>query len=248
LTDGAWQAARPSPVRLVTDVTVPASEVGLPPLSSRVTRRAEVRPPPMAPAPMAPAPPPAPRRRWRVVAAATSALLLIGATGMWASGGLRLPGTGDSAIRQAPAGSQRRQPSAGVETALEGEMTVALERIARARAAAFSSLSPAALRVADDDGSPAERADLALIGRLREGGHRLDRIRYQVSQVRVLGRTADTVRLWAVVTTSTHRRMTRGTSVVVPQEGPRGVVLTVVPAPEGSGPSGWRVRSVEAAT
>jgi eukaryotic-like serine/threonine-protein kinase len=250
LADGVWQAARPVPVRLGGEPVAISSAVGLPPLSRRTTHRLDPPGPPAVPT----GPARVPGRRWagRSRAGHSRAVLLVRAgtaLGLILVAGLGLAVAGRRGpVSAAPAVAGSGGPSAATApTAVERELGRELEVIGQARARAFQRLSPADLRIADERGSPAESADLALIERLRSGGYRLEGVRYQVSGVHVVRRHGDAIDVRAVVTTSSHRRVGGRVSVAVPSDGPRVVVLTVVPVGAGSpGTSGWRVRSVGA--
>jgi hypothetical protein len=154
--------------------------------------------------------------------------------------------TGDSASSPPPSTGH----SESIDGGLDGELTRALLDIGRLRAAAFASASVNALMRVDEAGSPAHRADMDLVKRLRARGYRLEGVSYHVSGVQVLARRAEAVDVRAVVTTSGHRqvRTASRTAVPVPQDGPRPVIFTVVLAsPNLSGPARWRIHSVRAA-
>jgi hypothetical protein len=146
-------------------------------------------------------------------------------------------------------GATSRAP--GVSTGLEAELTRALIAIGRSRAAAFGRASASLLTGADVAGSPAYAEDLQLVQRLRSRGYRLAGVRYEVSGVQILHRRGELVDVRAMVTTSEHHQIRVGSKngVPVPADGPRAVVLTVAPIDLNlSGPSRWRVRSVQAST
>jgi hypothetical protein len=134
---------------------------------------------------------------------------------------------------------------------LEAELARALNAIGRSRSAAFGLASARYLADADVAGSPAYLEDLQLVQRLRSQGYRLKGVRYRVSDVQVLHQHGELVDVRAVVTTSEHRqvRLSSGIGVPVPADGPRPVVLTVAPLNLNiSGPTRWRVRSVQVAS
>jgi hypothetical protein len=118
----------------------------------------------------------------------------------------------------------------------------ALPAIARARAQAFASASTAPLTAADEPGSAAMAADRAVVRALADRGWRLAGVTYAVSDVRVVRHDARTATVVSRVTTSAHRRVTSGGTLVsrVAAEGPRQVTLTLVALPG----VGWRVRAV----
>jgi eukaryotic-like serine/threonine-protein kinase len=159
-----------------------------------------------------------------------------------------------SPAASASAGSavdRRSARSAGASAGLDAELTRALSRIGRARAMAFRRVSADFLAAADVTGSPAYLQDLELVQRLRARGYRLEGVRYDVSQVRVLHRRGELVDVRALVTTSGHRqvRINSGAAVQVPADGPRPVILTVAPVDGNrAGPDRWRIRSVQVAS
>ena len=139
-------------------------------------------------------------------------------------------------------------PAPVASARLEAELARALNAIGRSRSAAFGRASARYLADADVAGSPAYQEDLRLVQRLRAQGYRLQGVRYRVSQVQVLHQRGELVDVRAVVTTSEHRqvRLSSGVGVPVPADGPRPVVLTVAPIDLNvSGPTRWRVRSVQ---
>jgi hypothetical protein len=317
LADRAWQAAHPTPVRLVTELPVGSDPAGLPRLSERVTRRQVPDSvgsliPPVAALTSARGPvgaqvagwsPDPARRRGRAAASVILASLMAAGIGFlavrWISpesgqeqvaSGTAGPGrqpsagqahaSGEASSPEARGkatspGSVGKAPSAGVtaKTSLAapggkatsvspGETTKqpvrlgieigqALGTIGRARAAAFSRVSTDPLAQADESGSPAERADVELVNRLRSEGYRLDGVGFRVSSVQIVRRTKALVQVRAVVTTSSHRqqRSGSGTGTSVPQDGPRAIVFTVISIGSASaGPARWRIRDARPAT
>jgi hypothetical protein len=253
LSDQAWQAARPTPVRLVGERRAIGPEVGLPPLSGRTTRRIPAQAT-ASPTPdrVADRPPenarPAVRRRAVRVALPLGALSLAVAAGAAAAAGA--PPFASTSSTSAASTASASTPAVSIDGGLDGELTRALVGIARWRAAAFASVSTRDLSRVDAGGSPAQAADVALVQRLRARGYRLEGVSYQVRGVHVLRRRGEEVDVRAVVTTSGHRRV-RATSQVstpVPKDGPRPVIFTVVPVSRSlSGSDRWRIRSVRAA-
>ena len=139
-------------------------------------------------------------------------------------------------------------PTGGTTPAFSTEMAQALAAVGRSRAAAFQQVSARYLAGADVSGSPAYQDDLQLVQRLKARGYRLEGVRYQVSGVRVWRRRGELVDVRAVVTTSEHRqvRISSGTAVSVPADGPRPVLLTLAPVDANlPGAARWRVRNVE---
>jgi len=133
--------------------------------------------------------------------------------------------------------------------ALRVELAEALVRIGKARANAFALVSSGPLREADVPGSAALRADLALLERLRRSGHRLEDLRYRVTDVRARPIGRGTVRVRALVSTSAHRQVQvgRGTATGVPATGPSDLVFVLRASEEGAvGRYRWRVLDVRA--
>jgi hypothetical protein len=135
----------------------------------------------------------------------------------------------------------------------------AVRRLAEGRALAFDRATVQALTWVDEPGSPAMTADAALIGRLGTRGLRLQGLRFEISEVRVVSAPAGSrpsglpgtspgrrpVVLEATVVTSGHRQVGVRDGVVrasVPASPPRRVLLTLVPAPDGRH---WLVRAAE---
>lgn len=130
---------------------------------------------------------------------------------------------------------------------LRTELTEALDLIGQARADAFELVSAGRLEHADLSGSPALRADLGLLERLRRNGYRLEELHYRVDRVRLRSIDRDTVEVAAQVSTSAHRqvRVGSGTAAGVAPSGPADLVFTLRAV--GNSPAGarrWRVVDV----
>ncbi|GLY32805.1 serine/threonine-protein kinase [Kineosporia sp. NBRC 101731] len=130
---------------------------------------------------------------------------------------------------------------------LDVELTEALTRIGRARAQAFEMVSQQKLALADDPGSPAERADQGLLKRLRRNGYRLEALDYRFGRVEVLKVRGSTAQVRAVVSTTAHRqvRVSGGFAAGVPPAEAAPLVFTlraVGPVQEGAGR--WRVHDI----
>jgi eukaryotic-like serine/threonine-protein kinase len=137
------------------------------------------------------------------------------------------------------AGTAVGNPGAGT-----GRETVpaALNRLAQGRARAFQTVSEVPLTLVDEPGSPALAADRALVGRLRAAGVRLEGVSFTIAGVRSAVGAGGALVVHARVTTSAHRQVSvQGSraAVAVPVGAPRAVVLTLVPAVDGTH---WLVR------
>ena len=160
---------------------------------------------------------------------------------------LTVAAAGGTAVRLSttstpPAGSGAERVRTASREVGPPDPAAALRAIARARAQAFASASTAHLAAADEPGSAAMAADAAVVRALADRGWRLAGVTYAVGDVRVVRHGAGTATVVSRVTTSAHRRVTAGGTVLshVPAEGPRQVTLTLVAVPG----SGWRVRAV----
>jgi len=188
-----------------------------------------------------------------VIAISVSALAL---AGVRPDGPSHRPGTiagAGSAPGPRSAADPVAAPSPGPQASigLAAELSRALLAIGQARAVAFARASVAALDEADQRGSPAYRADRALVQRLKARGYRLLGVSYRVERVQVLARHGQVLEVRAVVTTSGHRQVAVASKVgiPVPPDGPRPVVFSVVAADQKhTGPARWRVRSVRTAS
>jgi serine/threonine protein kinase len=260
LAHRAWDAVRPIPIRLLlTSRTQPDDDAW----ASRTTRRAASG--------AAPGPPPATSGDRRVVrrhhvesrhagppaarshrsgagkrtrsgtsrrpalAMVIAALVAGGAAVTWAV---------DRASRASASETQLQtaaEPASGAQRAHQ-DLVRAVEDIGRARATAFAMASQSPLAQADERGSPAMAADARLVRELADRRWRLVGVRYTVTDVRVVQRSARAATVTARVTTSAHRRTTAGGALVrqVAADGPRPVTLTLVAVPD----TGWRVRAV----
>ena len=260
LAQRAWEAVRPAPIRLLPTSRSQADDDAW---ASRTTRRAEPAPP--APPPAGPSgrrivrrrhveprdagghePRPyrrsartAPRARPTLsrlpVAVAVAAVVAGGAGAAWAVDRASESPAPATRIRAAT------EPEAEAETANQ-DLRRAVEGIGRARASAFAAASLSPLARADERGSPAMAADARLVRELATRRWRLVGVRYTVSDLRVVQRSAGTATVTAHVTTSAHRRTTAAGALVgqVGVDGPRPVTLTLVAVPG----AGWRVRAV----
>jgi serine/threonine protein kinase len=153
---------------------------------------------------------------------------------------------GRSAARQVPVNDQH---SKNTGSALSTEVSAALHEFARARATAFAQVSTRPLAQADQAGSPAEHADVALVSELKDQGYRLEGVDFAISAVEVLRSLGQVLQVQAVVTISTHRlvRVSTKTSFSVPRDGPRTIMFTLVSADaKASGVKRWRIRETRA--
>ena len=269
LAHRAWGAVRPAPIRLLprsgthppdaawaSRTTRPAEPdtASAPPTPTggrRVVRRHHVEPrnAAAAPRPIRRAAPTRTRSttsRLPALAVVAAALVAGGAALTWAvdrasASETHLQATTERAPGPRTANQAIAERAPGPPTP-HPDLTRAVADIGRARAAAFETASLAPLARADEPGSPAMAADARLVRELADRRWRLVGVRYTVTDVRVVQRSARAATVTARVTTSPHRRTTAGGALVgqMAADGPRTVTLTLVAAPE----AGWRVRAV----
>ncbi|MCD5311580.1 protein kinase domain-containing protein [Kineosporia babensis] len=147
--------------------------------------------------------------------------------------------------KQSPDSQSRADEDRGAEFAQT------LARIARARAQAFEMVSPGRLALADEPGSPADRADQGLLKRLRESGYRLEELDYRITKVKVLELDDDTAEVSAVVSTTAHRqvRVSGGYAAGVPATEPAVMVFTLrASGRPAEGADRWRVHDIRTET
>jgi hypothetical protein len=169
-------------------------------------------------------------------------VILLSVTGAvaWAQAGSRPtdPSRKDGPTRRSGAVSS----AAPVRSSLGNDPVAAVGVIAEERAKALATTSTARLGSVDVSGSPAWRADAALVRALRGDGLRLVGLGFAVDEARLVRWAEDAAVVRVSLVTSEHRRNGPRGSVIVPEERAGPVDLVLVRISSGA----WRLRSIEA--
>ncbi|GLY18680.1 hypothetical protein Kisp01_56940 [Kineosporia sp. NBRC 101677] len=157
-------------------------------------------------------------------------------------------GGDDGQTKADGAGAEKKRAG---KVALRVELAQALAGIGKARAQAFEMVSARQLALANETGSPADRADRALLKRLQTTGYRLEDVAFRIDRVRVLQSKGRTAEVSARVSTAAHRQARIGGDYAagVPATEPAVMIFTLRAVGEpGEGAGRWRVRDIRAPT